>query len=133
MEACTGRRTIPSMTLRDAAWWTTALFFFGMGIAALVRPPFITTRFGITLEGADAHAEVRAVYGGFGVAIAALMACVAALSTRPVVAMVIATATLGMAGGRVLSALVTRGARVHPTGTFVVLEVLLTGLVVYGG
>ena len=49
------------------------VFFAGMGCYALAAPAAIIRPFGITLGGAAARSEVRAVYGGFGLAIAGVL------------------------------------------------------------
>ena len=54
-----------------------AVFFLGMGIFALARPAALIRPFGITLPTHESRAEVRAVYGGFGLAIAGMLAMAA--------------------------------------------------------
>jgi hypothetical protein len=54
------------------------VFFLGMGIYALAAPAALIRPFGITLEQPTSRSEVRAVYGGFGLAIAAVLAYAAA-------------------------------------------------------
>lgn len=49
-----------------------AVFFLGMGSFALASPAALIRPFGITLPIPESRAEVRAVYGGFGLAIACL-------------------------------------------------------------
>jgi hypothetical protein len=49
------------------------VFFAGMGIYALAAPAAIIRPFGITLGEAASRSEVRAVYGGFGLAIASVL------------------------------------------------------------
>ena len=60
----------------------TGVFFLGMGVYALAAPVALIRPFGIELGSAISRAEVRAVYGGFGVAIAAVLAY-AATAPRP--------------------------------------------------
>ena len=62
--------------------WINVVFFLGMGVCALVRPQFVVSFVKLVPETADARNEVRAVYGGFGIAIAVLLA-VAALTYAP--------------------------------------------------
>ncbi|MDG4664445.1 DUF4345 domain-containing protein [Mycobacterium sp. 236(2023)] len=83
-----------------------AVFFAGMGVYALAVPARLVAPFGITLGSAAARSEVRAVYGGFGLAIAAILVLAAtdqALRTGIVVA--VGAALAGMAFGRLISAL----------------------------
>ena len=49
-----------------------------MGVYALVVPAAILAPFGVPVESPDGRAEVRAVYGGFGIAVAALLGVAAA-------------------------------------------------------
>lgn len=90
----------------------SALFLLGMGLSALIRPAFVVSFVGLVPSGADARNEVRAVYGGFGIALAALLVLTAESSVlRPGVLLAAATALLGMAAGRVLSLLLERTGR----------------------
>ncbi len=50
------------------------VFFAGMGVYALAAPAALIRPFGITLGEAASRSEVRAVYGGFGLAIAGVLA-----------------------------------------------------------
>jgi hypothetical protein len=86
-----------------------------MGVAALLLPHRVLSLFGVAVHTADGRNEVRAVYGGFGIAVAALL--IAALCTpelRTGVMVAIATAAAGMAGGRLVSALTDRSAGFYP-------------------
>jgi len=50
-----------------------ALFFFGMGAVALVRPERIVALFGTPRPTLDGRDDIRALYGGFGIAICVLL------------------------------------------------------------
>ncbi len=50
-----------------------AVFFAGMGVYGLVTPNRLVSPFGIALDSVTARSEVRAVYGGFGLAIAGVL------------------------------------------------------------
>jgi hypothetical protein len=50
-----------------------ATFLAGMGSVALVKPALIWKPFGVAPTTPAARNEVRAVYGGFGLAVAALL------------------------------------------------------------
>lgn len=108
-----------------------AALFALMGVAALVRPESILAYFGITTLTRDGRNEVRAVYGGFGVAVAGLL-CVArfneAIRTGAVLA--VAVALLGMAVGRLISALLDGAPGRYP---WVFLGVELAGAAVLLG
>ena len=82
-----------------------ALGFGVMGFGALVRPEQVTRQFGIAALDIDGRNEVRAVYGGFGLVMAVILAFVAVDDGyRTGVALTVALALVGMALGRTISA-----------------------------
>ena len=82
-----------------------ALGFGFMGFGALVRPEQVTRQFGIAALDIDGRNEVRAVYGGFGLVMAVILAFVAVEDEyRTGVALTVALALVGMALGRAISA-----------------------------
>ena len=86
-----------------------AVAFALMGMGALVRPTVVTRQFGIPALTAEGRSEVRAVYGGFGLAVAGML--VIAITTpdlRAGIAITVAVALFGMAAGRVVSAVIDR-------------------------
>lgn len=104
-----------------------AIFFLGMGLCALARPAFVVAFVGLVPATADARNEIRAVYGGFGIAISALLVLVVGNATlRPGVLLAIAAALLGMAAGRVVSLLIERTGK-WPV-VFLSVETVLAGL-----
>lgn len=104
-----------------------AIFFAGMGAAALVRPAIIWAPFGVAPTTPAARNEVRAVYGGFGIALAILLVVADASPDgfRDGVLVATAVALAGMAAGRIV------GFAVEPRGVgrftvlFGVIEVVL--------
>lgn len=81
-----------------------AVFFAGMGLYALAAPAAMLRPFGVTLGNATARSEVRAVYGGFGLAIAAALVYASRTTeVRTGVLVTVGAALAGMAVGRVLS------------------------------
>ena len=102
------------------------VFFVGMGLLALVSPESITRIFGIpTLTNAGRN-EVRAVYGGFGLAVAAML--VLALNDptlRPGVLLAVAASVGGMAAGRLVAALVERPTGFYPSWFYFVAETVM--------
>ena len=97
-----------------------------MGLAALVRPGEILAQFGVEVATADGRNEVRAVYGGFGLAIGAVLA-VAALgdpSTAEGIVVAVAVALIGMAAGRLLRALSEWPKGLYPVWTYFAIEVV---------
>jgi hypothetical protein len=81
--------------------------------AALVRP------FGIALAESASRSEVRAVYGGFGLAIAGVLgyAAIADGEVRQGVLITVAAALAGMALGRLAAAVLATARRSIPTGS----------------
>jgi hypothetical protein len=111
-----------------------ALFFLGMGLLALVRPARLVAPFGISLSGPEARLEVCAVYGGFGIAIAALLGVAAfdpAAHRGEVVA--VAVAMLGMAGGRLLGRARDRPGAFYPVWFYFWVEVVVGVLLLVSG
>ncbi len=104
-----------------------AIFFAGMGAAALIRPAVIWAPFGVAPTTPAARNEVRAVYGGFGIAVAILLVVAdnASAGFRDGALVAVAAALAGMAGGRIV------GFAVEPRGAgrftllFGVIEVVL--------
>jgi hypothetical protein len=100
--------------------------FACMGMAALVRPNLIAAQFGTIADSSDARTEIRAVYGGFGVAMAVLL-IVAALqsgNTQDGVALTVGVALGGMALGRLIGMTIERPHGWYPTITYLLIEVV---------
>jgi hypothetical protein len=111
-----------------------ALFFLGMGVLALVRPAGLVAPFGISLAGPEGRLEVCAVYGGFGIAIAALLG-VAALdpAAHRGEVLAVAVALFGMAGGRVLGRIRDRPRAFYPVWFYFWVEVVVGALLLVSG
>ena len=93
-----------------------AVFFLGMGIYALAAPAALVRPFGISLGQSTSRSEVRAVYGGFGLAMAAVLAY-AAVDTgahRTGITLAVGIALAGMAFGRLVSAVVDDRTAFYP-------------------
>jgi hypothetical protein len=92
------------------------VFFLGMGVYALAAPAMLVRPFGITLEQSTSRSEVRAVYGGFGLAMAAVLtyAAVAAGPHRTGILLAVGVALAGMALGRLVSAVVDGRTAFYP-------------------
>jgi len=107
-----------------------AVFFLGMGLLGLAAPKRLIRPFGISLESATARTEVRAVYGGFGVAVAALLGF-AAFDVGGIqrgVAIAVAVALAGMAFGRLVARLAERPERFYPSWLYFWVEIVLAAL-----
>lgn len=103
----------------------TGVFFFGMGIFALALPAALIRPFGITLPIPESRAEVRAVYGGFGLAIAGVLALAASEPTlRDGILITVAAALGGMAFGRLVSGVIDRPKAFYPNWFYFVVEVV---------
>ena len=85
--------------------------FAAMGGIALVDPPRITRYFGISVLTSDMRNEIRAVYGGFGVAIAVMLIATSGTELAVGVRYTIAAALLGMAAGRAIGFCIERSGR----------------------
>ncbi|RJL36213.1 DUF4345 domain-containing protein [Bailinhaonella thermotolerans] len=112
-----------------------AVFFLGMGVFGLVAPAALIRPFGMAAGSAEARSEVRAVYGGFGVAVGGLLltALAGAGGTRTGVVVTVAVALLGMAFGRLVGRAVERPAAFYPVWCYFWVELaagaaLLAGL-----
>jgi len=93
----------------NAAVILVALAFAVMALAALIRPASIGRYFDVRFDSVDGRNEVRAVYGGFGLAMAAvLLLALGAPGLRDGILLTVALALAGMALGRVIGALVDR-------------------------
>lgn len=103
-----------------------AVFFLGMGLLALARPAVLIRPFGIALPVPESRAEVRAVYGGFGLAIAGMLALAAMGSpAREGILITVAAALGGMAFGRLVSGVIDRPKAFYPNWFYFVVEVVL--------
>ena len=102
-----------------------AVFFTGMGIFALARPAALIRPFGITLPNPESRAEVRAVYGGFGLAIAGMLAlAVTGHPARDGILITVAAALGGMAFGRLVSVVIDRPKAFYPNWFYFLVELV---------
>jgi hypothetical protein len=100
-----------------------AVFFLGMGVYALAAPATLVRPFGITLGEAAARSEVRAVYGGFGLAIAAVLAYAAVdVDLRTGIVLTVGAALAGMAVGRVVAAVLGDRTAFYPNWFYFLVE-----------
>ena len=101
-----------------------AVFFLGMGVYALAAPAALVRPFGITLPDSASRSEVRAVYGGFGLAIAAMLvyAAVAEGDLRKGILITIGAALAGMAFGRVAAAILGDRTAFYPNWFYFLVE-----------
>lgn len=113
---------------RNGRIWVVAVFFAGMGLIALLDPHWIPALYDIDVRSMGGRNEVRAVYGGFGLAMAgALVAATRVPAWRSGVLLCLALALGGMAAGRLVSFLVDQQVGAVTTLTAAG-ELLLAGL-----
>lgn len=102
-----------------------ALFFGVIGLAAIAKPQTLLQGFGIEAKEPESRNEIRGVYGGFPIAVAALLLF---SLTRPDLSdgilFALALSSAGMAFGRIVSALIDRNLGKHPA-TFLILELIV--------
>ncbi|MGV0625262.1 DUF4345 family protein [Mycolicibacter minnesotensis] len=111
--------------MATAAIIVSAVLFLAMGVFGLVAPTALVAPFGIALGGADGKTEVRAVYGGFGVAVAVLLGLAACglPGLRPGAVVGVAAGLLGMAFGRLVARGFERPSGFYPTWFYFWVEV----------
>ena len=104
---------------------SAAVLFGLMGVAALVKPTFIAGLFSVKTLPSPMRSEVRAVYGGYGLAVAAaLLLAFQGGVYAPGIILLVAMSLLGMAAGRVVALAVDRTIDPWP-GVFLVVEIAL--------
>jgi hypothetical protein len=104
--------------------------YLAMGLYALLAPAALVRPFHIVADTPEARSEVRAVYGGFGVAMSVLLgvAALGAEGIRSGVVIAAGTALAGMALGRVVSRVADRGTAFYPVWFYFVVETITAGL-----
>ncbi|MEV8016802.1 DUF4345 family protein [Streptomyces sp. NPDC086554] len=104
-----------------------ALFFLGMGGFGLIAPAALIRPFGVELTVAEARAEVRAVYGGFGIGFGCLLGWAALHASgdlRRGIVLAAAVALAGMALGRLAARAVERPSAFYPAWFYFWVEVV---------
>ena len=101
------------------------VFFLGMGLYGLAAPASLIKPFGVVLDRPEARAEVRAVYGGFGVAVAGVLGYgLVQPHLRSGIVLTVAVALAGMALGRVISALCGDRTSFYPNWFYGLVEIV---------
>jgi Domain of unknown function (DUF4345) len=105
-----------------------------MGLVSLIDPDFTVSLFDVKLLGSDGQNEVRAVYGGYGIALGVFLGWLAyrphgTIQTLlgPGAVVALAVGFVGMAFGRIIGLCVDRRIGVWPSVFFGV-ELVLTAL-----
>ena len=101
-----------------------AVFFVGMGVYALAAPAALIRPFGVTPETPTSRSEIRAVYGGFGLAIAAVLAYAAwrGGDVGKGILITVGAALAGMAFGRIVSAVIDERTPFYPNWFYFIVE-----------
>jgi hypothetical protein len=105
-----------------------AIFFFYMGLGALIDPNTTLSYFSAGPLGPDMRNEVRAVYGGYGIAICLLLLAtlwISSIKTGARLAVLVSVG--GMAGGRILSMMMETPAGEFPL-TILIVEIVLVAM-----
>ena len=117
--------------MREAVLALCAVFFAGMGVSALVAPAALVRPFGLVASSATSRSEVRAVYGGFGLAVAGVLGwcAVGDDQLRTGAARAVGIALAGMAAGRLISRLVDSPTAFYPIWFYFLVEAVMSGLI----
>jgi Domain of unknown function (DUF4345) len=109
----------------DTLALVVAAGFALMALGALLRPRTVLAQFGVDAGTVESRNEVRAVYGGFGLAVATLLtiAAVGDPSTAEGIFVAVAIALAGMAGGRIVGAIAEWPRSAYPVWVFFAIEV----------
>ena len=89
--------------------WVSGLGFFGFGLAFLAAPLRAMAAVGIALEGPVAATELRAFYGGLGVALGALIVAAALVPGRLRDGLLLTLASYGAIGATRLVTMLATG------------------------
>lgn len=116
----------------DLGLYLGALLFAVMGVGALVVPDRVTEQFDVPTLTIAGRNEVRAVYGGFGIAMAAMLIVAStSMDLRLGVGLTIGVALIGMAVGRLVSAVIDRSLPSRPL-MYLIVELVAAGVILYG-
>src|SRR5258708_26627716 len=101
-----------------------SVFFLGWGMCALAAPAALVRPFGIMLGESASRSEVRAVYGGFGLAIAGVLvfAVIKQGDVRTGILIAVGAALAGMAFGRLASAVLGDRTAFYPNWFYCLVE-----------
>ena len=118
--------------MADVAVFAVAAFYAALGAVCLVQPVRVPAGFGAAAPPPAYRNEIRAIYGGFPIALAAVLvwaATGASDAVREGVLIAAAVSTAGMAAGRLISRAVEPTESSYPWIWFGV-EVVLVALLV---
>ncbi|MEV6279808.1 DUF4345 family protein [Nocardia sp. NPDC051832] len=117
--------------MRTVVLSLVAVLFAGMGLYALAAPAGLARPFGLSVQTAVSRSEIRAVYGGFGIAVAAVLfwAGFGSGDMRTGAALTVGFALAGMAGGRIVSRLLDSEVGFYPIWFYCLVELAGAALV----
>ncbi|MCP3803118.1 DUF4345 domain-containing protein [Allokutzneria sp. A3M-2-11 16] len=106
------------------------VFFLAMGGYALAAPAALARPFRMKIDSPEGRSEIRAVYGGFGLAVAGVLGAAAADfgGIRTGVVIAVGAALAGMALGRLISRAVDTRTAFYPIWFYFCVEVAAAGL-----
>lgn len=106
------------------------IFFLLMGLAALIRPNFIVSIFGVSETNPEFRNEIRAVYGGYGLlaGIGLIICKLYFIKLQTGFAFAFALSLAGMAVGRIISLKIEKTNKVPII--FIVLELVLSAVII---
>lgn len=104
-----------------------AAAYAGLGIVSFLKPAMVPALFGGSAPTVDSRTEIRAVYGGMPLAMAATLAF------APSSAVPLGIATAGMAAGRAASGAMEQRPPSVVTGAFIAIETGLAAVLLLGG
>nr|WP_280464521.1 DUF4345 family protein [Nocardia cyriacigeorgica] len=108
-----------------------AVFFGGMAFYAFAAPASLAHPFRLEVGSAESRSEIRAVYGGFGLAMALVLGWSAAgeSAAHSGAATAVGVALAGMAGGRVVSRMRDGPTAFYPIWFYFLVETVGAGAI----
>jgi hypothetical protein len=106
-----------------------ALFYFALGLRAFIQPKNLLADFGIFATKDVSRNEIRAVYGGFPIAVSSLLLfSLVSPNYADGILLAVSISSLGMALGRLISAVIDRTLGRIPA-IFVCIEIVIAGFI----
>ncbi len=125
-------KKLMASALKDFFLYFSSVLFALMGLGALINPNLVTFQFGIPTLSIPAKNEIRAVYGGFGIFMSAILILGANVpNLRLGIGYAISAALFGMAFGRVISTIIDRKIHKLPMMYFCI-EIIIALIVLFG-
>lgn len=118
--------------MRTTVLILVSIFFGGMGIFAFAAPALLARPFQLQVRSPLSRYEIRAVYGGFGIAMAAVLgwAATGASALHRGAALTVGAALAGMALGRLVARLFDAPTAFYPIWFYCLVEAVGAAVVV---